>query len=141
MLAEFQIVPIGTKGASLSEILAKVAKLIDQSGLDYRVGPMGTTVEGVVGKGDERDRQGPGSASQPLGVVNFEPRPEHVSGRRIEQLPRAEQVDGRVTDSETAKVQHAGQPTVGEQQILRDQVAVVPAICLRLRRTRQVQGI
>ena len=46
MLAEFEIVPIGTKDASLSGLLAQVARLIDQSGLDYRVGPMGTTVEG-----------------------------------------------------------------------------------------------
>lgn len=46
MLAELEIVPIGTKSASLSRALAAVAKLIDQSGLDYRVGPMGTTVEG-----------------------------------------------------------------------------------------------
>ena len=29
--------------------LADVAKLIDQSGLDYRVGPMGTVVEGEWG--------------------------------------------------------------------------------------------
>jgi len=46
MLAEFEIVPIGTSSPSLSTTLAQVAKLIDQSGLDYRVGPMGTTVEG-----------------------------------------------------------------------------------------------
>lgn len=46
MLAELEIVPIGTNGPSLSPILAQVAKLIDQSGLDYRLGPMGTTVEG-----------------------------------------------------------------------------------------------
>ena len=46
MLAELEIVPIGTQSASLSSLLAEVAKLIDQSGLDYRVGPMGTTVEG-----------------------------------------------------------------------------------------------
>lgn len=46
MLAELEIVPIGTKSPSLSSLLAEVAKLIDQSGLDYRVGPMGTVVEG-----------------------------------------------------------------------------------------------
>ena len=46
MLAEFELVPIGTKSASLSALLAEVATLIDQSGLDYRVGPMGTVVEG-----------------------------------------------------------------------------------------------
>ena len=46
MLAELEIIPIGTQNASLSTILADVAKLIDRSGLDYRVGPMGTVVEG-----------------------------------------------------------------------------------------------
>ena len=46
MLAELEVIPIGTNSASLSGLLAQVAKLIDASGLDYRVGPMGTTVEG-----------------------------------------------------------------------------------------------
>ena len=46
MLAELEVVPIGTNSPSLSAILAQVATLIDQSGLDYRVGPMGTVVEG-----------------------------------------------------------------------------------------------
>ena len=46
MLAELELIPIGTKSASLSPMLAEVASLIDRSGLDYRVGPMGTVVEG-----------------------------------------------------------------------------------------------
>ncbi len=46
MLAVLEMIPIGTKRASLSSFLAEVAMLIDQSGLDYRVGPMGTVVEG-----------------------------------------------------------------------------------------------
>ena len=46
MLAELEILPIGTGSASVSDILAEVAKLIDQSRLDYRVGPMGTVIEG-----------------------------------------------------------------------------------------------
>ena len=46
MLAELEIIPIGTKNVSLSSLLAQVATLIDRSGLDYRVGPMGTVVEG-----------------------------------------------------------------------------------------------
>ena len=45
-MALLEIVPIGTGSASLSDRLAQVATVIDQSGLDYRVGPMGTTVEG-----------------------------------------------------------------------------------------------
>ncbi|HEX9780037.1 MAG TPA: MTH1187 family thiamine-binding protein [bacterium] len=46
MLAELEVLPVGTGTASLSVHLARVAKLIDSSGLDYRVGPMGTVVEG-----------------------------------------------------------------------------------------------
>ena len=46
MLAELEIIPVGTASPSLSGLLAEVARLIDQSGLDYRVGPMGTVVEG-----------------------------------------------------------------------------------------------
>lgn len=46
MLAEFEIIPIGTASSSLSGLLGEVARLIDQSGLDYRVGAMGTVVEG-----------------------------------------------------------------------------------------------
>ena len=45
MLLELNIVPLG-KGESLSEDVAKVLKLIDESGLPYRVGPMGTVIEG-----------------------------------------------------------------------------------------------
>ena len=46
MLAELEIVPIGTNQASLSTLLAEVVKAVYASGLDYRVGPMGTVVEG-----------------------------------------------------------------------------------------------
>ncbi len=46
MLAELEILPIGTKSVSLSAQLADVAKLVADSGLDYRVGSMGTVVEG-----------------------------------------------------------------------------------------------
>lgn len=45
MIAEFSVIPIGT-GIHLSSRLAKVMCLIDESGLEYRVGPMGTVVEG-----------------------------------------------------------------------------------------------
>ena len=46
MLAELEIIPIGTGSVSVSSVLAEVARLIDRSGLDYRVGAMGTVVEG-----------------------------------------------------------------------------------------------
>ncbi len=45
MLAEFSIVPLD-KGESLSEYVSKILDLVDESGLEYRLTPMGTIVEG-----------------------------------------------------------------------------------------------
>ncbi len=45
MLAEFSIVPIGV-GSSIGDRLAEVLKIVDASGLPYKVNPMGTVVEG-----------------------------------------------------------------------------------------------
>jgi len=44
-LMEFSIMPLD-KGVSLSEHVAKAMTIIDESGLDYRLNPMGTVVEG-----------------------------------------------------------------------------------------------
>jgi uncharacterized protein (TIGR00106 family) len=45
MLAEFSIVPIGM-GSSIGDRLAEVLKIVDASGLPYKINPMGTVVEG-----------------------------------------------------------------------------------------------
>jgi len=45
MLASFAVIPIGV-GAELKEQVATIIEMIDQSGLDYRLGAMQTTVEG-----------------------------------------------------------------------------------------------
>lgn len=47
MLAEFSITPIGT-GTSVGTWVARCLDLVDRSGLPYRLGPMGTTVEGEL---------------------------------------------------------------------------------------------
>lgn len=47
MLAEFSVIPIGA-GVSISSYVAKVAKIVDESGLDYRINPMATVVEGEM---------------------------------------------------------------------------------------------
>ncbi len=47
VLLEFSIAPLG-KGESVSEYVARSLKIIDQSGLDYRLHAMGTTVEGDI---------------------------------------------------------------------------------------------
>ena len=45
VLLEFSMFPVG-KGESLSEYVARSLEIIDASGLDYRLGPMGTVLEG-----------------------------------------------------------------------------------------------
>ena len=45
MLAEISIIPVGS-GVSISGHVAKTVKIIDESGLDYRINPMATVVEG-----------------------------------------------------------------------------------------------
>jgi uncharacterized protein (TIGR00106 family) len=45
MLAEFSTFPVG-EGVSLSPYVARSMKIIEESGLTFRVNPMGTVVEG-----------------------------------------------------------------------------------------------
>jgi uncharacterized protein (TIGR00106 family) len=45
MLAEFSIIPIGA-GSSLGDRLAEVLRIVDASGIPYKINPMGTVVEG-----------------------------------------------------------------------------------------------
>lgn len=45
ILLEFSMSPLG-KGESVSPFVAKSLELIDQSGLEYRLNPMGTVLEG-----------------------------------------------------------------------------------------------
>ena len=45
MLAEFSVVPIG-KGTSISDQIADVLRIVDESGIPYKINPMGTVVEG-----------------------------------------------------------------------------------------------
>ena len=45
MLAEFSVVPIG-KGESVSKYVAECMKIVESSGLPYKINPMGTVLEG-----------------------------------------------------------------------------------------------
>ncbi len=45
VLLEFSMTPLGT-GESVSEYVARSLEIIDASGLDYRLTPMGTILEG-----------------------------------------------------------------------------------------------
>jgi len=45
VLLEFSMSPL-TKGESVSSYVSRSLEIIDQSGLDYRLNPMGTVIEG-----------------------------------------------------------------------------------------------
>jgi len=45
MLIEFSVVPLGT-GPSVGDSVAKVLTIVKESGLPYKINPMGTVVEG-----------------------------------------------------------------------------------------------
>jgi uncharacterized protein (TIGR00106 family) len=45
MLVEFSVVPIGM-GESVSQYVAECIKIVEDSGLSYKLNPMGTVVEG-----------------------------------------------------------------------------------------------
>ena len=44
-LMEFSLIPLD-KGASLSKHVARALTIVEESGLEYRLNPMGTVVEG-----------------------------------------------------------------------------------------------
>lgn len=46
VLLEFSMSPLG-KGESVSQYVARSLDIIDRSGLDYRLNPMGTILEGT----------------------------------------------------------------------------------------------
>lgn len=45
MLAEFSVVPLG-KGESVSQYVAECLKIVQASGVPYKINPMGTVLEG-----------------------------------------------------------------------------------------------
>ena len=45
MMIEFSVVPLG-KGTSVSPVIARVMKLVMESGVPYKANPMGTVLEG-----------------------------------------------------------------------------------------------
>ena len=47
-MMEISVVPLGTGTPSLSRYVAAVIRVLEEAGLEYHLGPMGTTVVGEV---------------------------------------------------------------------------------------------
>ena len=50
MLADFAVVPMGVTGG-VKELVAEALRIVDESGLSYKLGAMHTTIEGDSGRG------------------------------------------------------------------------------------------
>ena len=46
VLLQINIIPIGKEGASLSDALAEVLKVVEERNIQYQLGPMSTVLEG-----------------------------------------------------------------------------------------------
>ena len=100
MLVELEILPIGAGGASMSGQLAPVAKLIDASGLTYRVGPMGTVIEGdwdaVMRLAKQCHQAILGSCQRVLTTIRIDDRKDKPgTGRIVQKVESLERAVGR----------------------------------------------
>ncbi len=98
MIAEFSIVPLGI-GESLSESVAEVIRIVDESGLTYRTNAMGTVVEGewesvmeVIKRCHDAALK---SAPRVTSRINIDVRPEKAAGRMESKLDAVESVLNR----------------------------------------------
>jgi uncharacterized protein (TIGR00106 family) len=97
LIAEFSVVPVG-KGESLSSYVAECVKIVEESGLEYRLCPMGTVVEGeydevmeVIGRCHARVRQ---MASRVLTTIRIDDR----EGARGVIDSKVKSVEAKVAD-------------------------------------------
>ncbi|MCK4409064.1 MAG: MTH1187 family thiamine-binding protein [Candidatus Eisenbacteria sp.] len=97
MLASFSVLPVGV-GDALSEHVARIIAIIDESGLDYRLGAMETTVEGsedevmdLIMKCHRAARDG---APRVLTSITIDDR-TGATGRLIGKIEDVERVLGR----------------------------------------------
>ena len=97
MLASFSVLPVGV-GEALSEEVARIIAIIDESGLDYRLGAMGTTVEGsedeVMNLIMKCHRAARDRASRVLTSITIDDR-EGATGRLTGKIEDVERVLGR----------------------------------------------
>jgi uncharacterized protein (TIGR00106 family) len=98
MLAEFSIIPVG-KGESAGATIAEVLRLVDESGLAYKAGAMGTVVEGewdaVMGLIKRCHDAAAGTAPRLLTHITIDFRPGKPLDRLEEKLRSVEKRLGR----------------------------------------------
>jgi uncharacterized protein (TIGR00106 family) len=98
MLAEFSIIPVAG-GESIGDEIAKVVKIVDESGLPYRANPMGTVIEGdwdevmsVIKKCHEEVMAG---VPRAYSMITIDDRPGKPKDRMTEKIKSVERRLGR----------------------------------------------
>ncbi len=98
MLAEFSIIPIG-KGESMGEDIARVIKIVEESGLPYRLNPMGTVVEGdwdeVMGLFKRCHEEVLKNAPRVYSLLSIDDRPSRPKDRITEKIRSVEKRLGK----------------------------------------------
>jgi uncharacterized protein (TIGR00106 family) len=87
MLASFSIVPIGA-GPELKEKIAEMIRIVDESGITYRLGPMETTIEGeeyqiiqLIMKCHNKMKEYSPRVMTHIAIDDFEGRTGRISGK------------------------------------------------------------
>ncbi len=93
MMVEFSIIPLG-KDEGVSESVARALALVDKSGLDYKLTPMGTVVEGcwddVMGLIKACHAEVLKDAARIITKVTIDDRPSRPDGRLAQKIESVE---------------------------------------------------
>ncbi|VAV84146.1 hypothetical protein MNBD_DELTA01-775 [hydrothermal vent metagenome] len=93
MMVEFSIIPIG-RDEGISESVARALALVDKSGLDYKITPMGTVVEGswdeVIGLIKECHTEVLKEAARIVTKITIDDRPSRADGRLAQKIESVE---------------------------------------------------
>lgn len=98
MLLEFSIIPLG-KGESIGDEIAKVLKMVEESGLTYKANPMGTVVEGdwdkVMGLVKKCHQEVLKNSLRVVTSITIDDRPGKPADRIVEKIRSVEKRLGR----------------------------------------------
>ena len=93
-VVEVSVTPLGTAGAGVSEFVAGCLRLVEKSGLNYQLTPMGTIIEGDLDKIFLLLRQmhespfvaGSGRVSTLIKIDDRRDRQEHTMARKMQSV-------------------------------------------------------
>lgn len=95
ILLEFSMTPLD-KGESVSTYVARSLEIIDRSGLPYKLGPMGTTVEGDWDQVMAVAKECYLRMSQDCGRISISMRADHRQGRENRLEAKIASVENKV---------------------------------------------